>query len=78
MNDGKTIKQVGGQMIFTTKKEFEKYFRDEIVPQLKEQERQYMTGVDVPLRRETWNNITDALVTEEELPRKAREWNPPW
>ena len=63
--------------MFKTKKAFESYFRREIIPAIrKEYERD--GRVDVPARREIWNNVIDSLIKSNEAPERAEEWNCPW
>jgi len=64
-------------MIARNKKEFESYFRQEILPIIR---RAYEQDgrVDYPASREVWNNEIDALVKEGMLPKRAEEWVPPW
>jgi len=61
-----------------TKKEFEKIFRKEYMPGIRDKERQYTDGIDYPLRREEWNNIIDLLVKDNVLPKQAFDWVCPW
>ena len=65
-------------MRIKTKKEFEKYFRREFLPLIKEEEKKYGPGIDRPLRREEWNNMIAMWVESKELPPKALSWDPPW
>ena len=65
-------------MIARNKKDFEKFFRAEIMPGIREQENQYTPGIDYPLRRETWNNLIDSLLKDRALPRRAYDWVCPW
>ena len=67
-------------MIAKTKKEFESYFRQEVLPELQKKEREYFrkSSVDIPLRREEWNNLIDALVEDGQLPKRALDWYCPW
>ena len=65
--------------IARTKKEFERIFRHEYMPAIRREESSYMGGgVDIPLRREEWNNTIDALVQDQLLPVKALDWVCPW
>ena len=43
-----------------TKRDFETYFRSEVMPFVRAQESAWGNGVDNCLRREAWNNETDA------------------
>jgi len=63
-----------------TKKDFLKFFRAEILPEIQKMEKEYFgrPSIDHPLRREEWNNIIDAMVTDRELPKHAIEWSCPW
>ena len=61
-----------------TKKEFEKYFRQETLPAIRREEQNYGPGIDYPMRREEWNNIIDMMVTNKELPKRALDWSCPW
>jgi len=67
-------------MIAKTKKEFESYFRQEVLPELQKMEKECFgkTSIDYPLRREEWNNLIDRLVDEKQLPKKALDWSCPW
>ena len=66
-----------GDKKMQTKKDFEKFFRAEILPEIREQyERD--NRIDCPARREAWNNIIDAMVTDNELPKRAINWSCPW
>lgn len=64
-----------------TKKEFEQYFRLEILPSIKAKESEYKTGrysVDLPMRREAWNNLIDCMVKDNQLPKRSIDWECPW
>jgi hypothetical protein len=61
-----------------TKKEFEKFFRREVLPYIKEQEQKYGPGIDRPWRRKEWVNTIDVLIRDGELPEHASEWSCPW
>lgn len=64
-----------------TKKEFEKYFRSEILPFIKAEESKYVVNrfsVDYPMRREEWNNLIDILIKDRQLPQYAENWCAPW
>jgi len=61
-----------------TRKEFIGYFRTEIMPGIREQEREQGFGADNPLRAETWNNLTDSMVKDRQLPRCALNWDNPF
>jgi len=61
-----------------TKKEFEKFFRQEVLPFIRAEENKYRPGVDRPMRREEWNNTIDAMVQDGELPERACDWVSPW
>ena len=63
--------------IARTKKEYEKYFRTEVLPFIREQFEQDKR-IDYPARRETWNNDIDALVRDRQLPQRAIDWVCPW
>jgi len=63
------------QYLTTTKKNFEKIFRREYLPMIRREESR---GIDYPLRRESWNNLIDALVKDGDLPGKANDWVCPW
>jgi hypothetical protein len=60
-----------------TRKEFIIYFRENILPEIK---KQYETDgkPDYPARAETWNNLTDAMVRDRELPKCALNWDNPF
>lgn len=60
-----------------TKADFLRYFRTDVLPAVREQYEQDRS-VDVPARRETWNNLIDAMVQDRELPRHAVAWVCPW
>jgi len=64
-------------MIATTRKEFIKYFRSEVLPGIRQHERKYMLSgrVDISLRYQTWNDLIDSLVTDKQLPEKALDWS---
>lgn len=68
--------------IAKTKKQFEVFFRAEILPDLKSQEREWQgkvnASIDYPLRREAWNNLIDSMIKERELPAYAENWCAPW
>lgn len=67
--------------MFKTKKEFQAYFNAEIMPLIRAEEHQYKTGryfVDVPLRREAWNNEIDLLLRDGMLPKSAENWANPF
>ena len=59
-----------------TKREFEKYFRAEILPAIRAEYEQD-GRIDYPARRETWNNLVDAMAQDREIPRHA-DWICPW
>jgi hypothetical protein len=70
-----------------TKREFERFFRAEIMPEIRSMEKWYTANsgqvnkrvfVDVPLRRESWNNLIDAMVKDGSLPICAMDWECPW
>jgi hypothetical protein len=42
-------------------------FNDYYMPVVREQETRYNCHPDLPLRRETWNNWTDALCKNEQI-----------
>ncbi len=69
------------------KREFERWFRAEIMPEIRAMEKQYTAGseqvnkrftVDRPMRREAWNNLIDSMVKDRELPIHAMDWECPW
>jgi len=61
-----------------TKKEFEKYFKQEVLPAIRKEEQKYGPGIDRPMRREEWNNIIDMMIKDGELPARAGDWCCPW
>lgn len=62
-----------------TKKDFAAMFRSEIMPMVRDQEKEWGGGVDGPLRRETWNNMVDSYMQDGVLPRSAGDWaHPSW
>lgn len=65
-------------MIAKTKKDFEKYFRAEILPLIKEVELKQGNGIDACMRREEWNNLIDMYIKDRQLPRIAENWIAPW
>lgn len=68
--------------IATNRRDFIAWFRENVLPYVREQEQQYPDSrgrtLDVPMRREEWNNTIDHLVREGELPRRAEDWSAPW
>lgn len=60
-----------------TKAEFVKYFREEIMPSIKASEKE-VGFPDYPMRAEAWNNLTDSLVTDRQLPKAALNWDNPF
>jgi len=58
-----------------TKKEFQDFFKTEILPHLGEKPG---PGIDRPMRREAWNNTIDGMLRDGELPKRAEEWACPW
>jgi transposase len=69
------------------KRDFERWFRAEILPEIRAMEREFTLNsgqvnkrftVDRPMRRESWNNLIDAMVKEKELPIHAMDWTCPW
>lgn len=69
-------------MLAKTKKEFQQYFKSELLPMCVEQEKQWQNTqrptIDRPLRRETWNNVIDELIRDRQLPKHAENWCAPW
>jgi hypothetical protein len=63
--------------IAKTKKQFEAYFKSEILPHVKTQYEQD-NRIDYPARREEWNNCIDELLKNRQLPRNAENWCCPW
>ena len=63
--------------MFRTKKEFEKWFRQECLPGIR-QKFELDGRVDYIARRTDWINLVDMMVTNKELPKRALEWDPPW
>ena len=70
-----------------TKRDFEKYFRREVLPFIRDMERKNTQAsgqvnkryiIDYPMRREEWSNIIDSLVKDRELPNCAVNWICPW
>lgn len=67
------------EFVYKNKKEFERFFRKEIMPIIRDAESKHMGGgVDIPLRREEWNNRIDMYVEDGMLPKRALDWNCPW
>lgn len=68
--------------ITKTRAEFIKYFKQEYLPGIRQQEKDWqgtdMPTADIPLRREEWNNLIDCYVKDNLLPRKAMDWSAPW
>lgn len=63
--------------IARTKRDFEQYFREEVLPTTRamfEQDRR----VDVTARREAWNDTIDLLLKDGALPPRAEQWICPW
>lgn len=60
-----------------TKKEFLDWFRSEILPEVKAQFEQD-NRIDYPARRESWINLIDSMIQDNELPKKAENWSCPW
>jgi len=63
--------------VANTRRDFESYFRREILPYIRdrfEPDRR----IDYPARREAWNDHIDALLQDGELPDRASEWRCPW
>jgi len=60
-----------------TKKEFEKEFRQDYLPLIRK-DYEPNGKMDVPARREIWNDIIDTLVRDETLPERALNWTCPW
>lgn len=60
-----------------TKREFERFFREEILPSIRDQYEQD-GRIDYPARREAWNNTTDAMAQDRAIPPHGREWVCPW
>ena len=61
-----------------TKKEFEKYFRQEVLPAIRKEEQKYGPGIDYPMRREEWNKIIGMMIEDGALPTRAEDWSCPW
>ena len=60
-----------------TKREFESYFRRELMPVVRALYEE--DGIpDIPARREEWLNVIDAEVQNGQLPERARDWLCPW
>jgi hypothetical protein len=60
-----------------TRRDFESYFRREILPQIRVMFESDGL-VDNPARHETWNNQIDVMIRNGELPPRAAEWRCPW
>lgn len=60
-----------------TKKQFESFFRAEILPEIRAEYEQdgYM---DIPARREAWNDLADAMAADRAIPKHGAEWVCPW
>ena len=58
------------------KTQFDKFFRAEIMPAIREYEKPY-TRKDRILRTEEYNNLVDAYVRERILPSRAVNWRIP-
>ena len=59
-----------------TKKRFEDFFREEVLPSVIERYEQ--DGIpDKPARRETWNDTVDAYIRDRALPEAAGNWSHP-
>ena len=66
------IPNPGGKM---TKKQFEAYFKTEVLPIIIAQ----YGPTDKPARREGWNNVVDAMMKAKLLPARAGDWaHPKW
>lgn len=59
-----------------TKREFEGYFRSEVLPMVIDQYEQDGI-VDKPARREAWNDTVDAYIADGILPESAGNWSHP-
>jgi len=60
------------------KKEFEKHFRQEFLPIIREIEQENGNGVDRVMRNEEWNNVIDSMIKEGTLPDRAQDWTSPF
>ena len=60
-----------------TKVDFERYFKDEVIPQILSIEADQSGRPDRPLRRESWNNMVDAWIQDGELSERAYDWSHP-
>lgn len=59
------------------KREFESFFRSEILPSVRARFEQDGI-VDHVARNEEWNTIVDMMVQDGELPQRAVNWVSPW
>lgn len=60
-----------------TKKQFERFFRAEVLPTVRDQFEQD-GRIDYPARREYWNNELDAMAEDRQIPRHGVNWVCPW
>ena len=59
-----------------TKKQFEEFFRGEVLPSVVERYEQ--DGIpDKPARHEAWNDTVDAYIRDRALPEAAGNWSHP-
>jgi hypothetical protein len=65
-----------------TKKEFECFFKEEMMPLIFIHENRWQTEwehPDKPLRREQWNDTIDMYIKESLIPKRAGDWvHPRW
>lgn len=59
-----------------TKRQFEDYFKEEVIPIIQEKYEQDGTP-DRPARREAWNDTVDYFIQDGELPESAYNWSHP-
>lgn len=64
-------------MLAKNKKQFQEYFKANVLPHIKGVYEQ-SGHMDRPARREEWNNMIDAMVDAGELPKRALDWSCPW
>lgn len=62
------------------KKEFLDYFRMEILPDIRREERQYKkeNQIDYLIRYCAWRDLVGNLVAKKQLPERALDWSNPY
>ena len=62
---------------FNTKRDFESWFRANILPEIR-QAYEHKGHIDHVARRTAWNDITDSMHRDGQLPDRALEWSCPF